>query len=146
MFLNYFISRFKIWVILTITHGVFYQISKGWIKYMSKLKDNEIDLIVDTYIKYKSIAKTAKETSYCMNTVNKYVMNYSKQSKHSRYKIIPIVQLDINNNYIDTYKSIADASRKLNIPQSNIAHVLRGYIKQTKGYIFKYEKEYLRKE
>lgn len=109
---------------------------------MSKLKSHEIDEVVDTYIKCRSIAKTAQITGFCKGTVNKYVIDYSKQSKHSRNNIIPIVQSDLNCNYVKEYNSIAEASKFTGIPQPSIAQVLTGYIKQTHNFIFQYKKNY----
>jgi group I intron endonuclease len=51
-----------------------------------------------------------------------------------------INQYDINDNFIQNWESINICSIKLNLHKSNIVMCLKGKIKQTRGFIFKYEK------
>ena len=53
---------------------------------------------------------------------------------------IPILAYNYKTNqFINEYKSIREASRILNTHHSNIIMVLKGRIKQTGGYTFKYK-------
>jgi hypothetical protein len=65
------------------------------------------------------------------------------------YNIVPVGNLnskygmrvyieDLNGNLIKEWENIAQASRELNIGQSNISNVCRGKTKTSNGFIFKY--------
>ena len=47
---------------------------------------------------------------------------------------------DLNNNFIETYYSITEASEKNNLKQSTISNVCRGRIKTAGGFKWKYDK------
>jgi ferredoxin len=47
--------------------------------------------------------------------------------------------LDLNNNYINEYKSILDAERDRNIHSSNISKVCKGKRCSAGGYKWKYK-------
>jgi group I intron endonuclease len=51
----------------------------------------------------------------------------------------PIYLIDKNNNILKEYDGIRVASRDLNLDSSAVVAVLKGKIKQIKGYIFKYK-------
>lgn len=51
----------------------------------------------------------------------------------------PVLAYDKLGNFIGEYKSTHDAGGELNVWQQNICHVLKGRIKQTGGYTFKYK-------
>lgn len=63
----------------------------------------------------------------------KIARNYTNNEK-------PVKQLDKQNNIINTWKSISEASRKTGIDTSAISKCCRGIFKQTGGYIWKYTK------
>ena len=50
-----------------------------------------------------------------------------------------IEQYDLNGNFIQEFKCMADAEQKLGINYQNISMCCRGIIKQTHNYIFKYK-------
>ena len=50
-----------------------------------------------------------------------------------------VAQLDLDNNWIASYKSVAEASRRTGIFRSSIAKVCRGERQHAKGYIFRYQ-------
>lgn len=52
----------------------------------------------------------------------------------------PIIQLDKNNNFIKTWKSISEASAILNIDSSSIVKVLKNKRKTAGDYVWKYKK------
>lgn len=56
---------------------------------------------------------------------------------------IPIVQLDLNNNYIREWDCIKDAANYYNITASRICLVLKGKRKYTVGYKWIYKNEYM---
>jgi len=61
------------------------------------------------------------------------------QKKVSLYKNIPIIQLDMDNNIINKFNSIKEASKKVNGLSTNIVKCLKGKIKSAYGYKWKYE-------
>lgn len=52
---------------------------------------------------------------------------------------IPILEFDLNSNFIKEYSSIKMAAIKLGIKPCNISSVLKGRTKQTFGKFFKYK-------
>lgn len=51
----------------------------------------------------------------------------------------PIIQLDLEGNFIAEWDSEASVERKLGISTGCIRHVLKGRCKQTHGFIFRYK-------
>ena len=56
----------------------------------------------------------------------------------SRNKRKPILQFDLNGNFIKEWNSIREASRVLKIANSNISYCINGKYKQARGFIWKY--------
>lgn len=52
----------------------------------------------------------------------------------------PVIQYDLEGNFINKYPSLMDTSRTLKISASNISLCCKGKYKQAGGFIFKYEK------
>lgn len=76
---------------------------------------------------------------------NEYNLNYGNAKEHriiaSKSKMIPIIQLDMNNNIIAKYDSIREASRKTNINRWDISNCLKRKQKSTKKFIWRYANE-----
>lgn len=53
----------------------------------------------------------------------------------------PIIQYDLNGNFIREYISISEASRQNNISTGNIQSCCKGKYAQAKGYIWRYKSE-----
>lgn len=60
-------------------------------------------------------------------------------ARHARSK--PVLQYDLEGNFIKEFESGNLAAKELNIHQSSIAICCSGKIKQTQGFIFKYKEE-----
>ncbi len=58
----------------------------------------------------------------------------------SEKRNVPIIQLDKNDNFIKTWKSISEASDILNIDPSSIVKVLKHKRKTAGNYVWKYKK------
>lgn len=54
---------------------------------------------------------------------------------------IPIIQYDLEGNFIKEWSSTKEASEHLNIGIGNICGILRGSIKKPKKYLFKYKNQ-----
>lgn len=50
-----------------------------------------------------------------------------------------VLKYDLNGNFLERYVSVTDAGRKNNVSPGNIVSVCKGYYKQIKGYIYRYE-------
>lgn len=98
------------------------------------LTGDEVLEIRRSYIKTNSIQKTTEITGFCRTTVNKYVMDLSGQKKHSRYKIVEIEQLDMDDNVINIFKRYKDAEQSTGIARSAIAQCIMGITKTSGGY------------
>ena len=73
---------------------------------------------------------------------NKYNLNYGtaqerKAQKHNK----PILQFDLNGNFIKEYESITQASKELNIKIDYISSCCLGRRRKTKGYVFKFKND-----
>lgn len=69
---------------------------------------------------------------------HKYNNNYGENTK----KLCkPVLQYDLNGNFIKEYYGANEASRQLKIGCTNICKCCRGERKKTKGFVFKYKKE-----
>lgn len=71
-----------------------------------------------------------------------------RSSEHIRYmrnnnpKSKPVIQLDLDGNYINKYISTKDAERKTGCKSSNISMCCNGKIKTAKGFKWVYEEDY----
>ena len=64
--------------------------------------------------------------------------NLNIEYRQKSYKTIPVAQYDKDNNYIQTFNSIADAQNYLNIKNSHISDCCSGKRQTDHGYIWKY--------
>lgn len=79
------------------------------------------------------LSKSAKSNKKILNNL-KLGSEFSKKN---------IIQLDKNKLFIREWESLSDASRYLNINVGNISKCLKGKIKTSGGYIWKYKSDYL---
>ena len=78
----------------------------------------------------------------------KYNCNYGTRLQRIAVKNNkPILQFDLNGNFIKEYESITQASKELNIKLNYISSCCLGRRRKTKGYVFKFknDKEILQK-
>jgi hypothetical protein len=61
------------------------------------------------------------------------------KNKISKSKSIPIIQYNMNNEYINEWDGIQSASKSLNIDAADICQVCKGNKKYAKGFIFRYK-------
>ncbi|AWZ50046.1 hypothetical protein C3495_14490 (plasmid) [Clostridiaceae bacterium 14S0207] len=109
---------------------------------MSKLKEKEIDYIVETYKELKSIRKTAKKTGFSYTTVNRYVIDISSLDPRSRYFKNTVLKIDLNSGeVIGKYFKPAHAAKELGINPAEICRCLKGELKQAGGFSWRWEKD-----
>lgn len=107
---------------------------------MSKLKDSEIDEIIDNYKKTKSISQTAKLTGFSKGTVNKYVQDMSCKDSRSIHCKNSILQIDKNTKKIlKEYYKPSVAAKENNINPACICRCLKKDIATAGGYMWKYK-------
>ena len=63
---------------------------------------------------------------------------FSKDNKRS----IPLVQLNIDNTFVAKWNCLMDVKRTLGLNISNINSCMRGKLKTSNGFIWKYLSEY----
>jgi predicted DNA-binding ArsR family transcriptional regulator len=56
------------------------------------------------------------------------------------YKEVEVYQYDLNMNFIKKWKSLAEASKTLNINKAAICMCAKGKYKKSGGYIWRYQK------
>ncbi|MBN1058590.1 hypothetical protein FDB23_03070 [Clostridium botulinum] len=106
---------------------------------MSKLKNKEIDYIVDTYKEVKSIVKTVEITGFSKITVNKYVREISSLDKRSRNCKNLIQQINLQTGgIIKVWTKPRHAAKELKINLAEIVRVAKGELKQAGGFGWKY--------
>ncbi|WP_442637766.1 NUMOD1 domain-containing DNA-binding protein [Rossellomorea marisflavi] len=98
---------------------------------------NHIFVLEDEYKTRREVRKYVKEL------VERLGLNIKKQNKKWR---APILQYDLEKNYIATHDSMAIASKKTGIFQGMISPCVNGKLNYTKGYIFLRENEYENEE
>ncbi|MEB2775250.1 NUMOD1 domain-containing DNA-binding protein [Algoriphagus sp. D3-2-R+10] len=103
------------------------------------------------YIKgYISVAEATEETNVASSSIYRNITNHKKsaggfiwsyeklQSVPSRYK--KIYQYNLDGNFLNEYKSILEASKKLNIKYYGISQNAKGYTKFFENYIWSFVK------
>lgn len=65
----------------------------------------------------------------------------STKSKPKTYCRKPVLQYDLEGNFIREWESMTQASKELKISQPNISACCKGIYKYTHGYIFEYKNE-----
>ena len=72
----------------------------------------------------------------------KYNCNYGTRLQRIAVKNNkPILQFDLNGNFIKEYESITLASKELNNSLNNISQCCLGRSRTSKGYIFKFKND-----
>jgi len=69
-------------------------------------------------------------------------LNYPCYIDNMKRKIVSIVQLDLNSNFIKEYNSIADANRETNILKQNISKCCKRKRKSAGGFKWMYKEDY----
>jgi len=121
---------------------------KLWRKVTKSDKNGNIINIFDNVRLAAEDAKVPTETLRTWCKFNKrprnndYIYSYEDNASIEKtigYKTVKVERYDLSGNYIDTFDSIEDAGRILNIKTNHIPCVCRGRRVQTGGYKWKYK-------
>ena len=89
--------------------------------------------------------KMSEETKKKMSETHKGIKNSFYGKKHTEETLLkmkkPIIQIDINDNFIKEWSGVNEAARSLGIRQSGISLVLSGKYKITSGFKFIYKND-----
>lgn len=85
--------------------------------------------------KFNNNADNLEWVTASENTKHAFLNNLIKHYK------VPVIQYDLNMNYIKKWRSIRQASKELGICESNISMCCRGQYRKAGGYIWKYIKK-----
>lgn len=137
---------------------------------MSKKKGViQLDLFGNLITEYNSIAYVSKMTGITKQNIQlcasgsgrlkkagnyiwTYKDNYLKTNdikyKHNRggNNKRKIVQLDLNNNYINEFSSLIEGAKYLNKSYTNISHCIRGLSETAYGYKWMYYENYIKQQ
>lgn len=119
----------------------------------SKEAKNDLDKLEAFYIeKYNSIKegynsykgiRLIKNESRINNRIYKEnglsPIKYVNAEEGKRYAFKSVSQFDLEGNFIQSFKSLSDASRQTQINLSGISRCCQGKLKRVRNYIFKYE-------
>jgi group I intron endonuclease len=111
------------------------------LKIKEGLKNSEKWNIIKNNKKTQSKLHTQDEKNKLKQIISNYFNNNENIIKHresmSELIGIKITQYDIENNYINKFNSISEASRQTGIAKSSISHALRKNINIAGNYIWK---------
>lgn len=93
--------------------------------------------VSERYFK-QTVAKIRSKCAVVLCENTKYTIQDAKRTNNEKQKIVCYLANNESEQEIATFESIGKASEFLNIDKSNISKVLKGKLKQTNGYIFKY--------
>ena len=66
-----------------------------------------------------------------------HISSMKEATKHMKQ---PIMQYDLQENFIKEYEGVREASRELNMGYRQLQRVLRGERSHTRGFVFRYKK------
>jgi hypothetical protein len=91
-------------------------------------------------LKQPTINRKDNDGDYCLDNCE-IIENAKNTAERNKRKLsIPIVQFDLQNNFIKSWESATVAAKELNINPSNIRHCLIGLTKTAYKFIWKYQK------
>lgn len=88
-------------------------------------------------LKQPSIDRKKNDKDYTLN--NCRFIELGENSAKDKRK--PILQFDLNGEFIKEYISVTDARKKLKLNHSHMSECALGKLKTSNGYIWKYKKE-----
>lgn len=114
------------------------------IENIKNVEQEYIDYVFKNCKVYNKAKYVAGSAGYIHNNDKlEKISNASKGKKKSQEFIIkmsrPILQYDLDGNFIKEWVGLRDASRNLNIPHKSIYNCCRGYCKRCSEFIFKYK-------
>lgn len=123
-----------------------YDIDNNLIKSFDSIKDIYDYLVMNDIMPYEmSYPELKFKVLACCDkkfvNVGNFKFAYNGEIPRNNKNTRQVLQLDVNNNFIKKYISMADASRKTNISKQEISKACRNIISLVGGYRWKYADE-----
>lgn len=106
-----------------------------------KLEPNKWHIDKDILIKGNKCY--SNETTLIVSTYDNYIERLDRSGNPNCIK--PVIQFDLNMNFIQRYESIRDAERKTGHKNQGIGACCKRYIKTYHGFIWRYEHDFILK-
>lgn len=104
--------------------------------------DQLIEKEIDYIIQYNSVEDGYNMTKDC-RTYKQFKLSKEAIQKVSTKNSKPIIQLDLDGNFIQEFKSISEAANYINEQTTNISKACKkGCSHSVKGFLFLYKKDY----
>lgn len=125
----------------------------NWLKCHEYACNSLIKTACKLYTQGKSVAEIGLDLKLSECTIRRYLKqgralhwcNYDVEEAKKKSSLIPeksIMMLDLNEIYVNQFKSISEASRYLNKKPSHICSACKGKLKQAYGYKWMYKEDY----
>lgn len=113
-------------------------------RYLNDEKYNSLykQWVLSNYDKNMKPSFDRIDNKKCYSFDNLQIMTWGENNAKGRRECMKSVrQYDLSGNYIKTYGSIIEASKKYNINKSNISACCKNKLHKTGGYIWKYTED-----
>ena len=148
-------SNYGLWIIDKVINNLEIDTStpEYYYKRLLKLKQIDIKQVLDDFKHNITYDELASKNNCTVEMIRRLIRNHISEDERKQLGIIKnihhekmksIVQLDLNGNYIATYRSCLAAANAINGDAKRILNICKHKpsYKTTKEYIFKFEDEY----
>lgn len=148
-------SNYGLWIIDKVINNLKIDIStpEYYYKRLLKLKRINIEQVLDDFKRGITYDELASKNNCTVEMIRRLIRDHFTEDERKEFGVIKnihhdkmksVVQLDLNGNYIATYRSCLAAANAINGDAKRILNICKHKpsYKTTKGYIFKFEDEY----
>lgn len=97
--------------------------------------------IVDAYKTGLTVKETAAKIGCCVDTASTALVSYGIDTSKNRHKNISkqVEQYSLDGKHIQTYNSLTEASKAVNVHRTSIGRAANGKAKTSAGYMWRYK-------